>query len=80
MPVQLTNISRSLVIVPLNTGESIHLAPKERSREIDDVEIADNRWLDELQRRHLVAVRRVGAGAERAESARARGDRAARKS
>lgn len=79
MPVQVTNLSRSLVTVPLNTGESIHLAPKERSREIDEVEIADNRWLDELQRRHLVAVRPVGAGAERAESARARG-RAARTS
>jgi hypothetical protein len=79
MAVQVTNLSRSLVTVPLNTGESIHLAPKERSREIDEIEIADNRWLDELQRRHLVAVRPVRAGAERAEAARARGGRAARK-
>jgi hypothetical protein len=79
MPVQVANLSRSLVTLQLNTGESIHLAPKERSREIDELEIADNPWLDELQRRHLVAVRSVGAGAERAEPARARG-RAARTS
>jgi hypothetical protein len=78
MPVQVTNLSRSLVTVPLNTGESIHLAPDECSRDIDSVEIADNRWLDELQRRGLVAVRPTGPGAERAASARARGGRAAR--
>jgi len=79
MPVQITNLSSSLVTVPLNTGESIHLAPKERSRKIDEVEIADNEWLEELQRRHLVAVRPTGTGAERAESAQPRGGRAARK-
>ena len=80
MPVQVTNLSRSLVTIPLNTGESIHLAPNECSREIDGIEIADNRWLDQLQRQHLVAVRPVGPGAERAGSARARGGRAARRS
>jgi hypothetical protein len=80
MAVQVTNLSRSLVTIPLNTGESIHLAPDERSRDIDSVEIADNRWLDELQRRHLVAVRRVGPGAERAKSPRPRRGRAARRS
>jgi hypothetical protein len=80
MPVQIVNLSRSLVTVPLNTGESIHLAPKEGSREIDEVEIADNRWLEELQRRHLIAVQSAGAGGERAETARARGGRATQKS
>jgi hypothetical protein len=79
MPVQVANLSRSLVTLQLNTGESIHLAPKERSRGIDELEIADNPWLHELQRRHLVAVRSVDANAERAERARARG-RAARAS
>jgi hypothetical protein len=79
VPVQVTNLARSLVTLQLNTGESIHLAPKERSREIDELEIADNPWLDELQRRHLVAVRSVGPEAERAEPARGRG-RAARTS
>jgi hypothetical protein len=73
MPVHITNLSPALVTVPLNTGESIHLAPKERSRKIDEVEIAGNDWLDELQRRHLVTVRPTGTGAERAESARTRG-------
>ena len=77
MPVQVTNLSRSLVTLELNTGESIHLAPKERSRTIDEFEIADNRWLDELQRRQLAAVQT--AGAERAESGRGRGRGAARK-
>jgi hypothetical protein len=66
-----------LVTIQLNTGESIHLAPKERSRTLDELEIADNHWLDELQRRHLAAVQ--PAGAERAESGRGRGRGAARK-
>ena len=79
MAVQVTNLSRSLLTIQLNSGESIHLAPKERSRTIDEFEIADNRWLDELQRRHLAAVRPAGAGAERIESARAKGRGAARK-
>jgi hypothetical protein len=78
MPVQITNVSPSLVTVPLNSGESIHLAPKERSGTIDDVEVADNQWLEELQRRRLVAVHPTGTGVERGESARTRGGRAAR--
>jgi hypothetical protein len=78
MPVQITNLSRSLVTVPLNSGESIHLAPKERSGKIDDVEVADNAWLAELQRRHLVAVQPTGSGAERADAARARPGRVGR--
>jgi hypothetical protein len=78
MPVQITNLSPSLVTVPLNSGDSIHLAPKERSWKIDEVEVADNPWLEELQRRHLVAVHPTGTGAERAESARIRGGRGAR--
>ena len=79
MPVQITNLSPSLVTVPLNTGEAVHLAPKERSREIDEVEVAGNEWLDELQRRGLVAVRPTGTEAARAEAARTGGGRAARK-
>ena len=77
MAVQVTNLSRSLLTIQLNSGESIHLAPKERSRTIDEFEIADNRWLDELQRRHLAAVQ--PAGGERAESGRGRGRGTARK-
>jgi hypothetical protein len=68
-----------LVTIQLNTGESIHLAPKERSRTLDELEIADNHWLDELQRRHLAAVQPAGARVERAESGRGRGRGAARK-
>ena len=56
---------------PWNTGESIHLAPNECLREIDGIEIADNRWLDQLQRQHLV-VPRPGRPRRGAESARDR--------
>lgn len=56
MPVRVVNRSRGLVTVPLNSGESIHLAPGEASPPIEDVEVQDNSWVNDLLKRQWIAV------------------------
>jgi hypothetical protein len=56
-----TNISNQLCIVPL-PGTSIHLAPGEATRELDEFEVRDNRALDRLlSARLLTKVENVSA-------------------
>ena len=62
MPVRITNRSRSLVTVPLNTGDSLHLAPGEVSEPIEDFQVDDNRWVTALLERGTVALERPRAG------------------
>ena len=50
---KLKNISHQLCIVPL-PGTSIHLAPGETTRELDEFEVQNNRALDKL-----LSVRRL---------------------
>lgn len=56
MGVFLTNKSRQLLIVKLNSGVSVHLAPKERSRRIEELEIVDNFAVAKMSTRGLLAV------------------------
>jgi hypothetical protein len=56
MPVRVINRSRNLLSVPLNSGETVHLAPNESSRRLDDVEVAHNRWVEDLLQRQWLAV------------------------
>jgi hypothetical protein len=56
MPVRLRNRSFTLLTVELNSGDSVHLAPDETSRELDDIEVRDNPWIAKLERRAAVTV------------------------
>ena len=48
MPVRIRNRSRNLVTVELNTRETVHLAPNEVSRGLEDYEWNGNRQLEKL--------------------------------
>ncbi|MBN1203485.1 MAG: hypothetical protein JXB05_00990 [Myxococcaceae bacterium] len=58
MPVRLTNHSRSLLTVTLNSGESVHLAPDESSQPLAELEVDNNPWVKKLLDRHWLAVTR----------------------
>jgi len=45
---QYVNRARHLVFLPLNTGESVHLSPKEVSRNLEAFETDRNPRLDRL--------------------------------
>jgi hypothetical protein len=64
MSVKVTNRSRALITVQLNSGEAIHLAPRETSRPIEDFEVRHNSHLLKLVDRRLVDV--TEGGQERA--------------
>jgi hypothetical protein len=53
----LTNRARHLVTVPLNSGETIHLAPGESTPAIDDREFDHNRDVARLLADRLLATR-----------------------
>ena len=56
MSTRLTNRSRGLLTVELNSGESVHLAPGERSEALDDVLTKDNALIEKLRSRALLTV------------------------
>jgi hypothetical protein len=58
MRFRITNRSRGLVTVQLNTGDSVHLAPGEQSEPIPDYETDGNPWLAKLVDRQLASVER----------------------
>jgi hypothetical protein len=72
MPVTLTNRSRGLLTLELNTGRWIHLAPGETSRPLKDYEVSDNRHIRKLAERQVLSETRLPA----AESAHTRDDSA----
>ncbi|MFI9561177.1 hypothetical protein [Nonomuraea endophytica] len=45
MPVHITNTSYGLVSVELNSGDTLHLAPGERSGAVEPFEVGDNLWV-----------------------------------
>jgi hypothetical protein len=63
MPVILTNKSRRLITVELNSGDWLHLAPGEASKSVDELEVRQNSRVEKLVRGNLIA-----AEAESAES------------
>lgn len=56
MPMNITNRSKQLLIVPLNSGAVIHLAPAEEAGGIDPVEVKNNPTLEKMIQRGWVAV------------------------
>jgi hypothetical protein len=71
MPVRVINRARSLITVPLNSGEALHLAPGETSRALEDVEVDHNAWVSELLHRRWIAVDSLGAKREARREAKA---------
>jgi hypothetical protein len=56
MSVQITNRSGRLTCIPLNCGESIHLAPGERSRAIEEFDLQGNAKVRKLLKTGLIAA------------------------
>lgn len=83
MSTRLTNRSRGLLTVELNSGESVHLAPGERSEALDDVLTKDNALIEKLRSRALLTVdesrARREARAKDAKDAEATGAKASEK-
>lgn len=61
MASKLVNLGRQLLVVPLNSGETIHLAPGEFSDAIEDYELDHNSKVEKLIRENLLAKRGVEA-------------------
>jgi hypothetical protein len=59
--VRITNRSRGLLTLELNSGESVYLAPSETSRSLQDLEVAANRSVQRLLDRDLIVVEEVKA-------------------
>jgi hypothetical protein len=57
MPTRITNISKRLLIVPLNSGETLHLAPGETSADpLVDYELDNNDKVDKMVSNNLIAL------------------------
>jgi hypothetical protein len=56
MPVRITNRSRGLLTIELNSGATLHLAPGETSEPVEELEVADNRWVNKLRDRDQIEV------------------------
>ncbi|HKY35556.1 MAG TPA: hypothetical protein VJN18_06450 [Polyangiaceae bacterium] len=59
MTVALTNKSRQLLIVRLNSGKSLYLAPRERSPLLDGIEVGDNADIAKMSGRGLISIEQV---------------------
>lgn len=60
---RVVNRSKQLLIMPLNSGGTVHLAPGETSRELPDFELADNPAFSKLTTRGLAVVDSAAAPA-----------------
>jgi hypothetical protein len=56
VPVRITNRSRGLLTLELNSGTSLHLAPGETSEPLAELEVDGNRWVRKLLDRDQVRV------------------------
>jgi hypothetical protein len=57
MPTHITNISKRLLIVPLNSGETLHLAPGETSADpLVDYELNGNEKIEKMVSNNLLAL------------------------
>jgi hypothetical protein len=53
-PIKVKNRTNRLVIIPLNSGESVHLGPG-KSQEIEDFELENNVRVEKLLAANLIA-------------------------
>ena len=59
MPVTIENLTMQLVLLRLNSGQTLHIAPRITSEEIMDVEVENNAKVQKLKERHVIAVHPV---------------------
>jgi hypothetical protein len=62
MPVTITNRSNQLLILHLNDGQAIYLAPGESSRPLDEMQVGGNEKMAKLTRDNLVSIEAKKAG------------------
>lgn len=55
------NRAKHLLVLPLNSGGTLHLAPGETSSPIEDFEIANNEKVERLSEEGLLAVNESGS-------------------
>ncbi|TAK09728.1 MAG: hypothetical protein EPO39_01780 [Candidatus Manganitrophaceae bacterium] len=63
MATTITNRSRQLLVVPLNSGATLHLAPGEEAPGIDPVEVKNNATLQKMAERGWIALAETREGA-----------------
>jgi hypothetical protein len=56
VPVVITNLSPALLTIELNSRTTVHLAPGETSEPVQELEVADNRWVEKLLAREQIQV------------------------
>ena len=55
MPINLTNRSKQLLVVPLNSGATVHLAPGEEAG-VDPIEVKNNGSLEKMVQRGWLSM------------------------
>jgi len=56
MSVKIRNLSKKLLIVPLNSGKTIQLGPGETSQPVEDREVNGNQKLSQFVQSSLIAT------------------------
>jgi len=59
MPVSIENLTNRPVLLRLNSGQTLHLAPHSTSAEIIEVEVKGNSKVQRLQERHVISLQEV---------------------
>jgi hypothetical protein len=57
--VKIENLTNRPVLLTLNSRTTLHLPPRETSREIGDVEIKNNPMATKLEDRHVIAIHKI---------------------
>lgn len=68
MFVTIENLTNRPVLLRLNSGTTLHLAPRATSSELMDVEVNQNDKVKKLEDRHVIARHPAGSTAEKSES------------
>jgi hypothetical protein len=61
MAYTITNLTRHLLVLPLNSGETLHLAPGETSGAVEDYELVNNAKVDKLMSQGLISSSAQGS-------------------
>lgn len=59
MPIKIQNRTNGLVLLRLNSGDMLHLAPRITSAEIMDAEVTGNPKVQKLLDRQVIALHKV---------------------
>lgn len=61
MPVKIENLTNRLVLLRLNSGQTLHLSPRETSEEVRETEVMSNVKVQKLEGRRVISVHKVSA-------------------